>query len=404
LTLLDGRTLAGVVETISPEGIVLGGGKDAVPFYEVQELRFGPSEAARPPQKEPDWDFHPLVTFRGGGQVTARLVEVRGGVARLRLVAAGSRGAAKSAESNPESNTEINSEITVPRENLAAFRLREALASDSLFEDDLAKPAPDQDTLYVRRAGLLRVACTLREVADELVHVEIDGKPRSIRRQLVQGAILAPIASRAVEPDPPAVFELPGLGSVPAYLVGIEAGEASLGARLLVRLPGAPAATVQRLPLKSVERVVFASQRVVFLSTLEPSAVEETPVVGTAPFRWRKDRSASGEALRLDGREFRRGLGVHSRCALEYKLDGKFRTFAAVIGLDEASRGRGSVTFRVSADGKEIFHQAMEGKAKPLPLSLPVEGVQLLRLEVDYGKDQLDFADHADWADARLTR
>ena len=75
-----------------------------------------------------------------------------------------------------------------------------------------------------------------------------------------------------------------------------------------------------------------------------------------------------------------------------------------MIGLDDSSEGKGSVNFRVLADGNEIYTMKMPGKTVPEAVSLPMEKVQTLRLVVDYGDDELDFSDHADWADARVTK
>jgi hypothetical protein len=58
----------------------------------------------------------------------------------------------------------------------------------------------------------------------------------------------------------------------------------------------------------------------------------------------------------------------------------------------------------LSADGKELLRENFDSKREPLPISFPVSGVKRLTLLVDYGSDQLDRGDHADWLNARLTR
>ena len=95
---------------------------------------------------------------------------------------------------------------------------------------------------------------------------------------------------------------------------------------------------------------------------------------------------------------------MHSRTVLEYALNGGYTTFAAIIGLDDSSRGKGSVTFVVSADGKELLRENFDSSRAPLPISFPVSGARKLTLLVDYGSDQLDLGDHADWVNARLTK
>ena len=136
---------------------------------------------------------------------------------------------------------------------------------------------------------------------------------------------------------------------------------------------------------------------------MEPARVKETAVIGRG-FPYRKDLSVSGAPLRLKGRAYRRGLGVHSQTLLEYSLNGGYTTFAATLGLDDSSRGKGSVTFVVSADGKELLREDFDSTRAPLPISIPVSGVRKLILLVDYGADKLDLGDHADWVNARLTK
>lgn len=112
----------------------------------------------------------------------------------------------------------------------------------------------------------------------------------------------------------------------------------------------------------------------------------------------------TGDALKMKGETFERGVAVHSRSSLTYDLDGRFETFEALIGFDDAARGKGRVTCRVFADGEEIYSAPdLRADAPPTPLKLPVASVQQLRIEVDFGRGQ-DTGDRVIWADARLYR
>lgn len=375
--LLGGRFLQGQIEEIAGGSLRLEGRDEEIPFYEIQEVRLS---SRRPDDPRVDLDQGPLVRFRGGESIVARVIEAQGAAARVR---AGGLG-----------------EIDVPLEAIAAFRLREANVQDDQLEENMKGPPPAEDTVYVRRNNLLRVPGVFRGLTSDYLYLEYDGSVRRVARQLVQGAVLAPVASRVREADPPAVLTVRGAGQLPAYVVGLERGDSPA---LTVRLPGAPADKVQRLPLGEITRISLASDRVQFLSALEPRRAEQMPVLGKG-FPYRRDLCVSGDPLRLGGRLYRRGLGVHSRSVLEYDLGGRYRAMAAVIGLDDSAAGRGSVTFRVLADGKEIYQKDMEGTGAPEAISLPMDGVQALRLEVDYGSDGLDIGDRADWADARVIR
>ncbi|MBI2191571.1 MAG: NPCBM/NEW2 domain-containing protein [Planctomycetes bacterium] len=158
-----------------------------------------------------------------------------------------------------------------------------------------------------------------------------------------------------------------------------------------------------RLPLPSIRRLSFRNGAVVFLSDLEPESVTEVPFFEVV-YPHRRDRSQGDQPLRLRGKTYPKGLGVHSRAILTYVLAGQFSRFQSDIGIDDEVENRGNAAFRVLADGKEIAHQPeVRGGQPPVSLDLDVQGVKKLTLVVDFGKD-FHIADHADWAGARLLR
>jgi len=157
------------------------------------------------------------------------------------------------------------------------------------------------------------------------------------------------------------------------------------------------------VPFRIVSRIEVTNGKLIYLSDLRPSEVKETTLLArSSPFQ--RDRSVSGLPLRLRGRSYPRGLGVHSRSELTYALDGGFKKLSAVVGVDDAVGGAGSVRFRVYGDGKVLYESpVLHGTDAPVPVDVDIHGALLLRLEVDYA-DQGDLGDHADWADARLIR
>jgi hypothetical protein len=247
------------------------------------------------------------------------------------------------------------------------------------------------------------VAGLLQSIDQEYLSLEIDGKPRRIRRSLVVGVILGPVASRVVESDVPAVVDLAQGDQIPAFLREIR-GEAP-ARKVAIRFRGSRTEEVEEIPEGWIRRIRFSSDRVVFLSDIQPVMVDEAPLLGTrTTFPWRRDLAASGSPLRLGGRSYRKGIGVHSRSVLEFDLGARFRSLAGTLGLDESAGAEAGVSFRVFADGKELYSKGFRAGDPAGNLSLPVDGVNRLRLEVDYGDDGVDFGDHADWADLRVTR
>lgn len=404
MTLVDGARVAGAWLGASEAGLVIDGAKDPIPLHAVSAVAFDPPgpEVAEA-QLARALRAGPALFFRAGESLPARVASLAGSVAAVELQPAAAAPGARVA-------------IRVPLEGLAGFRLREAHAEDDVFEADLAaarKRAPERaaageparaDTVYVRRgSGLLRVEGVLRALDDEHLTLEFEGSERRLRRQLVLGVLLAPVAARAAPGGIPAVFELRDGGRFPAELAGIEHGGEAQELLVLARLPGAGAGEAARIPSGLVSRIRLASERVVFLSSLDPVKVEETPALGSAVrFPWRKDLSAAGGPLKLGGRIYRKGIGMHSRSSLEFDLRGRFQTFASTVGLEDHAGPRASVSLRVLADGRELFRKDAASGSAAEAVTLSIAGVGRLRLEVDYGADGLDLGDYAAWADARV--
>ncbi len=180
---------------------------------------------------------------------------------------------------------------------------------------------------------------------------------------------------------------------------GLTAGELTLTS------DGAGAMTV---PLAGIQKISLSGGRFVYLSDLTPSKVQEMPhlfdpkVTRTPPFsagtvrNYFPDRAYPGTApLRLNGRQHRKGLGLHSWVAVTYALHGKYTRFTAEVGIDDSVLDlpgdvdeRGSVIFRVLVDGVERGHWPpsgfLAGGAAGVNVSVPLGGAQTLTLIVDY--------------------
>jgi len=174
----------------------------------------------------------------------------------------------------------------------------------------------------------------------------------------------------------------------------------SAGDRVRLR---SPFGLTLAVALSQVARVEFAGGRLVYLSDLEPVEVKETPFFDLV-WHYRRDRSVDGNPLRVGGKTFRKGLGVHSRCILTYALDGRFKRFAAVVGLDDEVGAKGNVDVAVVVDGKKVYERkGLTGRDEPLTVSIPLDGASRLSLVADFG-GEFDICDHLDWAEARLIR
>lgn len=119
-----------------------------------------------------------------------------------------------------------------------------------------------------------------------------------------------------------------------------------------------------------------------------------------------KDRSVDGKTLTLyDGSKevtFEKGMGIHATANLYYNIEGMgFKKFVTYMGVDREANSEGNVKFNVYTDDKQVYTgDAVTRESKMISLNIPVEGVKILRLNVD--KNGSDSNDHADFADAKF--
>ena len=117
----------------------------------------------------------------------------------------------------------------------------------------------------------------------------------------------------------------------------------------------------------------------------------------------RRDRTLSGKALVLANQSFPKGLAIHSRTTLVYRLTAPHKSFQAVAGIDPQMGDNGHVELVVRGDDKELFRQAISGKDEPITMNVDITGVRRLSILVDFGQ-QLDIADHLHLCNARITK
>ncbi|HZK81513.1 MAG TPA: NPCBM/NEW2 domain-containing protein, partial [Humisphaera sp.] len=115
-------------------------------------------------------------------------------------------------------------------------------------------------------------------------------------------------------------------------------------------------------------------------------------------------RNMIGGPLKVDVETFANGIGAYANSLLEYPLNGQFAKFAAKVGVDAATEGRGSVVFEVWGDGKKLWSSGiMSGLDRAKSIDVNVAGVNRLRLIVGDAGDGNKF-DAGDWCEPTLKR
>lgn len=273
----------------------------------------------------------------------------------------------------------------------------------------------DMDRVVLKDGGSARGSVVALDGAKVVLNTDVQGGSRMGTLQFdISKVEMVAIAPLEDPPPRPAglrvVARLIDGSALTGQLVGLAGDEVKL------RHPLGQGGELT-LGLARVEELAVENGAFVYLSDLQPEGVTQ----GFPPeyayevdvWTWKKDRNVTGGALRLGGRAYDKGLGVHSRCVLTYRLDGAYKEFRAVIGLDDSTRymgepGLGAVVFRVLLDDKPAREYPSgvtqrKGQA-PTELSIDVSNARTLTLEADFDPTSLHILGRANWADAHLIK
>jgi hypothetical protein len=156
--------------------------------------------------------------------------------------------------------------------------------------------------------------------------------------------------------------------------------------------------------LGALSRIYVLGGKVRYLSEITAAGSQFVGYLGEHPGRIGRNKTWDGFPLRLAHAPFDRGLGMLPRTLVAYKLTGEDHAFQATIGLDDRAGERGSVVFRVMADGKDKYiSPPLSKRDSPVFVNVDLAGVKLLILVAEFGEGG-DVQDSADWIDARLVR
>jgi hypothetical protein len=234
----------------------------------------------------------------------------------------------------------------------------------------------------------------VRSLDGERVVVLWESRERTISLERIDGILFA---NEPVPPPEGLRFRVRTVGG--DHLVGVPidgpAGE------LAIRLGCGATAT---LPAASIRTVEVLGGPLVRLSSLEPDVVEERPWFVDNHWPWRRDRCVDGNPLRVGGKTYETGIGVHSRCRLEWALDGEFTRFKALVGLDDSAPPPANVKVTILVDDeKAVGPFTLDAGNRTRGLDVHLAGARRLTLLVDYG-EACDIGDRVNLVEAWLRR
>lgn len=284
--------------------------------------------------------------------------------------------------------------VTLPRSQLRSVRIG---ASEPKLLDawqKLCAKDNTKDVLVVRKGETLDfLSGVIGDVGPQTISFLVDGEEVPVKRERVYGLIYPPAAN-------------PPKGNI---VVTTATGQ-QLQARLVRKEPAGWRITLAAgadvtLPEGALSTLDFSAGKVRALSAITPRDVQYTPYLDVV-WEFQRDRGPDGEPLQLNGKTYRRGLSIHSRTLLKYRLNGEYRTLQATVGIDDLADPtdvEGDVVLTITGDGRELFRAAIKNSDPPRPLELDLSTVRDLEILVDFGEG-LDIADWLDLADAKVLK
>ncbi|MFO1000337.1 MAG: NPCBM/NEW2 domain-containing protein [Planctomycetaceae bacterium] len=307
-------------------------------------------------------------------------------------------------------------ELRIANKHVRSIRLQADNPAYRSQWNTFLKRETDKDLLIVAKrdgSGLDFLAGVVSAVGSEKTEFLLDGETVPVPAARVYGVVFASTTSKE---------SAPAVDLVSAAKVTSHNGDQIAASNVRFSNGSFEIETNwgQSLQVSSalIRSVDLSSGRVQYLSDLDPL---EERLDGIDPegsllagligkeeevllFGPRRDTTMERTArLKLRGREFSKGLCIHSRTEISWALDQKYTSLDCQVGIDDevAFSGRHIVALKITGDGKVLFEKNIVTTDEPLPLQVPLSGVSTLMILVDFG-DEESTCDWLDLADAKL--
>lgn len=375
VNLLDGRTVKGTLETLTPEAVVVqtADGASTLKSGELHSLSL--QSAGENTAKKPSaW-----VELVDGSRLPAEKFLVKDGKASITLL--------------------DGAELAVSVKQVRSVRY------SKLDEPDAEIPQVQAagDLLGVRkRESVDFLEGVIGDVTEEAVSFTIEGEPLGVNPAKVDCLVFAAQPAGEDGPAPLCVVEEASGALLQAKSIELKDGKVQL-----TLLAGGNVAR----PLDAVRRLDFSAGKLTYLSDLKPVSVQWTPFFdlgkqspALAKFLGpRFDRGREDEVMRLDGKEYKKGISLTSRTEIVFKVPAQAKRFRALAGIDDGVANLGSVQLVITGDGRQLYSGKLTGKGPAAELDLDLSGVRRLAILVDFG-DDLDVGDHLNLCEARIVK
>ena len=358
-TTLDGQTLVGPIEELTAQRLSIAAETGRVSIPTAKLLTISPKRRAK---LVPD--------------VASVVVELTDGSVI--------HGVEYVAHGNQARITLARDEVVEAPTSIVRTVMCGASESDSLRSEwaRVTSMKTDADLLIVRSGDALDYhKGVLHDVTADSVRFDLDGEVLAVKRSKVYGF----------------VYHRGPAGELPPALCQItDAADSQWPARSLEFASKlkwtTPAGLTVSQALENIARIDFSSGKLVYLGDLKPDSVAWTPYFGGREplpamkqfYAPRFNRGFDSLPLRLGNVEYRKGLALHCRTELVYRLPERFTHFLAVAGIADAVRPGGKVRLVLRGDDKVLFEAGFGGADAPQTIDLDVTGVRRLTILVDF--------------------
>lgn len=290
-------------------------------------------------------------------------------------------------------------QLIVPTSTVKSVRFKEqAQAIADQWNAILNRTAP-ADLIVIREENALDyLEGVFGDVTNETVKFTLDGETIPVKRPKVEGLIYYHSKSPTLEGAFCVVTDRAG-SVIQAAKTVLKNGKLEIVT---------PTGAELKLPLDRVNAIDFPAR---YLSEMKPESMSYEPLVREPKivaesvdrrYRPRFDQAMEPGPLRLGGREYFKGVALHSRSSVVFLLPEPFAKLTAVVGIDDRVRPHGNVRLVIHGDDRILFDKNIAGTEEPLPISLDLTGVTRLKFTVDFGADRIDAGDYLDLCDPRL--
>lgn len=283
-------------------------------------------------------------------------------------------------------------DVSLPSEELRCIRMAPLDGKVESSWKELVSRKITQDMVVLRKGDVLdHLEGTIVNIGDKTLSFLLDGDEVPVKRERVFGLCFA---SRTA--DQPAEIRVDlGKGEV----IRADQVEFEDGTWKLQRGDETFSLSSDHAP----EVLDYSAGKLMFLSDVEPRDVRYEPFFGYT-WEYRKNRSFEGRPLAVGSKTYRRGLAIHSKSELTWRLGGDYRRFQSVIGFDPEITTASTALVQVLGDGKKLMKLDLSRNTPPHAVDLDISDLVELTIVVDYGSDEVDIGDRIHFGDAKVVK